>query len=212
MEWLLTLATAAALFVIFALSEAAIHHGIPAEATRRLAHAVGAGTSAVFPLYLQLRDMLLLASSFTVFLTYTWVRGSLRSIHGVARPSIGALLFPIGLGAVALVVWGHPRAFAFAALVLAFADPAAATVGNRVPSSEWRVIGGKKSVSGSLSFFIVSAALATIFAVASSDPHPLKAVAVATILTLVEGSLGYGLDNLALPWTAAILGETMLGL
>ena len=212
MEWLLTLATATALFVLFCTSEAALHRGVRAEVTRRLAHVVGAGTVATFPLYLQLRDVLLLAAGFTLFLTYTWIRGSLRSIHAVVRPSIGAPLLPIGLWFAALAAWGHPGAFAFAALVLACADPAAATVGNLVTSPGWRVIGGKKSLSGSLIVFIVSVALATMFRLASGDMLSLKVFAAAGILTLIEGSLGYGLDNVLLPLTAAILGETLLGL
>jgi phytol kinase len=211
-EWLLTPATAAALFVLFAASETALHRGIPAGATRRLTHVVGAGAAATFPLYLQLRDVLLLAGLFTAFLTYTWIRGSLNSIHAVERPSVGALLFPLGLGIAALVACGHPCAFAFGALVLAFADPAAATVGSWVTSPGWRAIGGKKSVSGSLSFFMVSAALATILVAASGGWDPLKVLAVAAILTMIEGCLGYGLDNLLLPLAAAVLGQAVLSL
>lgn len=212
MEWLLTLATAAAVFVLFAVSESFAHRGVSAESTRQFEHVVGAGTAATFPLYLQLRDVLLLAWVFTLFLSYTWLRGSLRSIHGVARPSLGALLFPIGLALAALAAWGHPGAFAFAALVLALADPAAARVGTRVTGIEWRVTGGKKSVSGSLAFFLVSVVLVAIFGVASGELRPLTAIAVAATLTMIEGSLGYGLDNVPLPLGAALLGETLLGL
>lgn len=129
MEWFLTLATAAALLALFALTENAWHRGFPPDVTRRLAHVVGAGAAATFPIYLQLRNVLVLAAGFTAFLTYTWLRGSLVSIHGVTRPSAGAALFPAGLGLAALAAWDHPAAFAFAALVLAFADPAAALVG-----------------------------------------------------------------------------------
>ncbi len=212
MEWLLTAATAAALVALFVASEMAAHRGIPAEITRRLAHVMGAGTAAAFPLYLRLRDVLVLAAVFSVFLTYTWIQGYLSSIHAVARPSIGAPLFPIGLGVAAFAVWGHVGAFALAALVLAFADPAAATVGNRVSSPGWRVIGGEKSLSGSLTLFIVSVVLATIFSVASSDQRPLNILAAGAILTVVEGSLGYGLDNLLLPLAAAVAGEALLSL
>jgi dolichol kinase len=194
------------------VSELLVHAGVSAETTRRVAHLVGAGTAATFPLYLQLRDVLVLAGTCTLFLTYTWMRGSLRSIHAVLRPSIGAPLFPLGLGLAALAAWGRPAAIAFAALVLAIADPAAAVAGKRSASTGWRVIGGRKSLSGSLMVFLVSGALATTFSVAAQEPHLLGVLAVATLLTIIEGSLGYGLDNLALPLAAALLGETLLGL
>jgi dolichol kinase len=211
-EWVLTIATAAALALLFAATEIARRHGLPAETTRRGAHVLGAGAVAAFPLYLRLRDGLLLAAAAGTFLTYTWVRSRLPSIHAVGRPSAGAPLFPIGFAVAALVVWGHPIAFAFAALVLALADPAAAIAGERIGSPAWRVAGGRKSLSGSAAFFTVSLALGMVAGVASGDPRPPAAVVVAGILTLIEGSLGYGLDNLPLPVVTAVLGETLLGL
>lgn len=210
-ESLLTLGTAAALLVLFAVSETALHQGFSPEATRRFVHSVGAGTAATFPLYLQLRDVLVLALAFALFLTYTWVQRGLPSVHAVMRPSIGAPLFPVGLGLAALATWDHPAAFAFGALVLALADPAAAIVGERVASPGWRVAGGKKSASGSLAVFTVAVALGTVVGIVSGEPRPFAVCAVAGILTLIEGALGYGLDNLPLPMTAAIIGEIMLG-
>jgi dolichol kinase len=209
-EWLLTLATAAGFLALFAASEAAFHRGIPADTTRRLTHVAGAGAAATFPWYLQLRDVVLLACAFTTFLAYTWIRASLNSIHGVTRPSAGALFFPIGLGCAALVAWGHPIAFAFGALVLALADPAAGAMGVRITSRDWRVLGDKKSLNGSLAHFVVVAGLGTIFGIAVGDLQPVKLAAAAGVLTVIEGSMGYGLDNLLLPLTAAVLGETLL--
>lgn len=78
MELLLTLGTAAGLFILFAVLEAALNRGMPAESTRRLAHVVGAGAAATFPFYLQLRDVLLVAAVFTVFLASTQFQGDLR--------------------------------------------------------------------------------------------------------------------------------------
>ncbi len=212
MEWFRTLATAAALLALFSLTEHARHRGLSSVVTRRLAHAVGAGAAATFPLYLQLRDVLLLSAAFAAFLAYTWLRGSLLSIHGVTRLSVGAPLFPLGLGLAALASWYHPGAFAFASLVLALADPAAAVVGQRLPRPGWRVAGGKKTAGGSLALFSVSLTLGTIFAAASGGPRLLATVVVSAVLTVIEGSLGYGLDNLLLPPAAAMLGQTLLGL
>ena len=210
MEWFLTLATAAGFLALFAASEATFHRGIPADTTRRLTHVAGAGAAATFPLYLQLRDVLLLACAFTTFLAYTCIRESLNSIHGVTRPSAGALFFPIGLGCAALVAWGHPMAFAFGALVLALADPAAGAMGGRVTSLSWRVPGGTKSLCGSLALFVVVAGLGAIFGIAVGDLRPVKLAAAAAVLSVIEGSLGYGLDNLLLPLAASVLGQTLL--
>src|SRR5207253_10905490 len=96
-SWLPLLGTTVALLGLFTVSEFASRHGLPAETTRRLVHITGAGTTALLPLYLQLRDVVLLAVAFTLFLGWTRVCGSLRSVHAVARPTLGAVVFPLGL-------------------------------------------------------------------------------------------------------------------
>ncbi len=88
-------------------------------------------------------------------------------MHGVARPTAGALLFPAGLLLAAVAVWRHPAAFSYAALMLALPDPAAAVVGDRFTSTSWRVAGGHKSALGSLAFFAVAFALGT-----NAGPRP----------------------------------------
>jgi dolichol kinase len=216
MEPVWTLATGAAFCGLFMLTEAARHNGWPAETTRRVAHAVGAAFAATFPWFLHLRDVVLLAVGFTLYLSWTWMRGSLRSVHDVARPTVGALVFPAGLLFAALVTWTHPLALAFAALVLAFGDTAAAMVGSRRAGVSaprmYRVSGGTKTVRGSAAMFAVTLALALGFGALVGDPRPLAALIVAAALTVIEGSLGYGLDNLPLPLAAGLLAESLLGL
>ncbi len=212
MEWLLTVATGASLVTLFAAAEAARQRGFRADTTRRLAHTIGACTAAVFPLYLQLRDVLLLAALSTAFLTATWLHGALGSIHAVGRPTIGALVFPVGLALAAVVAWPHPRAFAFAALVLALGDPAAAIAGERSRGAGWNVAGGRKTVCGSLAFFTVASLLGFVFRAFSGETRMMDTLTAAAVLTVLEGCLGYGLDNLLVPVTAALLGEKLLGL
>ena len=207
MRFLPLLGTTIALLGLFAVSEFAGRHGLPAETTRRLVHIAGAGTTALFPLYLHLNEVVALAVVFTVFLTWTRVRGSLASVHAVARPTAGALLFPAGLVLAAVTVWSHPAAFSYAALMLALPDPAAAVVGQRFSSPRWRIPGGQKSVLGSLTFFAVAFAVGTSFALAASNGSILAVAAAAAVLAGVEATLGYGLDNLFIPVLAGLLGE-----
>ena len=212
MRFLPLLVTVLALLGLFAVSEFAGRHGQPAETTRRLVHIAGAGTTALFPLYLHLNEVVALGIVFTLFLTWTRVRGSLRSVHAVARPTLGAILFPVGLVLAAVTVWSHPPAFSYAALMLALPDPAAAIVGRRFSSLRWRVPGGEKSLLGSLTFLAVAFAVGTGFALALGNGSILAAAAVAAVLTAVEAALGYGLDNLPIPVVAGVLGEYWLSL
>ncbi|MDQ6885286.1 MAG: hypothetical protein M3077_13800, partial [Candidatus Dormibacteraeota bacterium] len=80
------LATAAGLLALFAATEFASRHEVRPETTRTLVHIVGAGTAALFPLYLGLTDVIVLGLAFTLVLGLTRLRGSLASVHAVGRP------------------------------------------------------------------------------------------------------------------------------
>src|ERR1700716_2950955 len=201
------LGTTLALLGLFAVSEFAGRHGLRAETTRRLVHVAGAGTTALFPLYLHLSEVAALGVVFTLFLIWTRVRGSLRSVHAVARPTVGAILFPVGLVVAALITWSHPPAFSYAALMLALPDPAAALVGRRFGSPRWRIPGGEKSLLGSLAFFAVALVIGMGFVLATGNGSILTVAVVALVITGVEAALGYGLDNLFIPVIAGVLGE-----
>jgi phytol kinase len=211
-RWLPLIGTALGLLGLFALSEFAGRHGLPAETTRRVVHITGAGTTALFPIYLGLPEVVVLAIAFTLFLGWTRVRGALASVHAVARPTLGAVVFPVGLLLAAVAVWTHPAAFSYAALVLAFADPSASVLGQRFDSPSWRVAGGRKSAFGSVTFFAVAFILGIAFALAAGNGAILAVAAVAGVLALVEAVLGYGLDNLFIPVVAGLLGEQWLSL
>ena len=65
---------------------------------------------------------------------------------------------------------------------------------------------------GSITCFAVAFALGTAFALAVGNHSILAVAAAAAVLTVVEASLGYGLDNLVIPLVAGLLGEQWLGL
>ncbi len=137
---------------------------------------------------------------------------SLLSVHAVARPTMGAVVFPIGLLVAAVVLWPHPLAFSYAALMLAGPDAAAGIVGQRVAGVTWTVPGGEKSALGSLTFFVVAFALGIAFALATGSGAIAGAAAMALAVTAVEAVLSYGLDNLFIPAVAGLLGEQWLRL
>lgn len=211
-EVALTVATGLALLALFAGTELACRRGYSPTGTRRFAHVVGASTAACFPLYLHLRDVISLAVLFTVFLGWTALNHWLPSIHAVPRPTVGASVFPAGLGVAALLAWPHPHAYALAALVLALADPAAAMGGERFGGPSWPVPGGRKTLGGSLCCVAVALGLAIIFAFLCNSPRAPGVIAFAVLCAAIEGSTGYGLDNLTLPPVAAMLAIDVIGL
>lgn len=206
------LTTAFAQTCLLVAVEIAFRRGLGPEVTRQIAHVVGAASVAVLPLFLRLSEIVLIAVFFTGVLMWTRSRRLLSGVHGVNRVTVGALVFPAGLLLAVLLSWEHRGAIAYAALVLAIADPAAAIVGSRFKSVGWSVVGGQKTLAGSVTFAVVAAAIALGIGAGVGDVRFLAAVGAALVLALVEGSLGYGLDNISVPAVASLLGISILGL
>jgi dolichol kinase len=205
-------ATAVAQTGLLVAVEIGFRRGLGPETTRQIAHVAGASSVAFLPLFLRLSEIVALAVIFTAVLAWTRARHLLSSVHGIHRVTVGALIFPAGLLMAVLLAWQHPPAIAYAALVLAAADPAAAVIGKRFRSVGWPVIGGRKTGAGSLAFVLVTIGIGLLIGVGVGDVRVLAVVAAAFVLALIEGSVGYGLDNLPVPAVASLLGVAMLGL
>ena len=212
MEAALTLLTAIALAGLFGTTQWLARRGASTQTTRRLAHVVGAIAASLAPLYLHLRDVLLLVVASCLFLTWTSSRHRLRSIHEASRDGVGAQTFPLGLALAAVAAWPHPLAYSFGALVLGLADPAAAVVGTRAAGYGWRIPSGRKTAAGSMTFFAVTLVLALAFGIGVEGFTLAGSVVTALLLTAIEGLSPFGIDNLVLPLAAALLGMTLLGL
>jgi dolichol kinase len=206
------LVTAVAQGGLLVAVEIGFRRGMAPETTRRIAHTVGAVSVALLSLFLQLPELIALAVLFTAVLVLTRGRNMLRSVHAIDRASAGAIVFPAGLLLAVLVGWHHPGAIAYAALVLGLADPAAALVGPRIKGVGWAVVGGHKTIAGSVAFGTVTIAVGVLIGVATGGPHVFAAIAAAAVLTTIEGSIGYGLDNVPVPAVASALGIIWLGL
>jgi dolichol kinase len=178
--------------------------------TRRYTHAAGASVAALLPALLSLVETVALGAAVAAMLAWTHRHGLLRSVHGVERPTLGAALFPLGLALAAIVGWVQPASYMLGTLTFALADPAAAIVGERVRSPRWTVWGGTKSLSGSLGFVGVTVLIGLV--ASSWAPLGLIAVvAIAAILGVIEGLLGFGMDNLVLPPIAVLAWRAALG-
>jgi dolichol kinase len=198
-----------AIGALFASAEVLRRRGVDADATRRYTHAAGASVAALLPAFLSVSEAVALAVLVAGVLAWTRRRGLLDSVHGVKRPTIGAALFPLGLGLAAIIGWPFPAAYVLGALTFALADPAAAIVGARIQSPSWAVWRGTKSLSGSVAFAGVVLVIGLV--AMAWAPLSVAAIVVAVVfLAVVEGSLGFGLDNLVVPPLAVLAWSRVL--
>lgn len=182
------------------------------EATRKafhIMHCVGlAGLAFILPLsgVVVFESFFVLAMFIARYLhnnydnKWKWVH-YLGKTYRVDRESYGDILLPIGVIATALVA-NTKWELAATVLVIGLADAAAALVGKKWgASTSYAVFGQKKSLLGSLAFFVV--AIAVLFAYGMLAPnYPgdlLPLLAIAAFLTGIENIGVYGSDNLLLP-------------
>ncbi len=182
------------------------------EASRKLfhiMHAIGlAGLAFIWPLSaIIVFELAFLVAMFVARYLHKhydkrwkWVH-YLGKTYRVGRKSYGDVLLPISIIIAALVA--HSKwEFVVAILVVGLADAAAALVGKKWgKSTSYMVFGQRKSLLGSVAFFVVALAVALGFSI-FSPTYPgdiLPLIAVAVILTGVENVGVYGSDNLLLP-------------
>lgn len=129
----------------------------------------------------------------------------------VSRWTIGQFLYPLSLMLVVLF-FDDLLIYSFSVLMLALADGFAAVIGKPFGKKIYYVPGGKKSYVGSATFFLIALTLMCLFLIIETEAGNIAlipAVVYALFLTIVEGGIAGGFDNLAVPLTTAILLNTI---
>jgi dolichol kinase len=132
-----------------------------------------------------------------------------NSIHGVSRLTRGELLYPVGIGLAAFIA-PSTAFFWIAVLNLALADGLAAVVGHKFGVlNGYSILGHKKSVVGTITFFVVSAAIFSsgIYAASFVEHFPFfqAVILFPLIITGLENISWYGSDNLTIPVAVIVL-------
>lgn len=175
---------------------------IKGEYGRKLLHVTLTVFVATWPFYLPwdaIQFLSLGAVGFAVLmrLTYTF-----HSLYDVKRKSLGDL---IGPATIAVLAFMQPDPWVFAAAVLhiALADGLAAVVGTRYGAKNtYFIFGQRKSIAGTLTFVIVSAAiivwLMLISPLTFTSDVWLGLIWLPFMAALAENISPYGFDNLTI--------------
>ena len=197
----------AAFALIFGFAEAwRLWRHPPVEFTRKFVH-VASGVVAISLAWLieSPITLALLCAGFAIVLGVTQRLGLLQSVHAVARRSLGGVYYPLAIFATFWIgtSTGHPEFYVIAILVLAVSDSLASLVGSNYGVMTFLVQDDRKSVEGSLFFFITTF---TIVHVALTLLTPLDdlacllvAVYVAALVTALELICLAGADNFYVP-------------
>lgn len=199
---------------IFAVAELIYARTRAGEATRTLTHVLGGVGAACLPLLVSLRLAVSVGVCMTVFLVWTKRQCLLRSVHAIDRTTVGAVVYPLGLTLSALCFWdAHPLTiFPGSALVLGFSDALAGLYGRTHGRFTYDVT-GPKTMEGSAVFFVVTFLIIfTLSITATKMPGAAvgPACAGALVLTVIEGLIGRGWDNLVLPIASGVVLQAVL--
>lgn len=171
------------------------------NATRRTVHVSSALIALSFPQYLTLGQIIFLSFFFFIFLIVSKWMALLESIHKVERKTWGEIYFPLG---IAIIAWAflpaHVKSYEIAILIYGISDVLANIIGTYFGSHSYAVFKCKKTIEGSIAFFVSIFAILSIFKVSL----PLAA-GISLVTTLVEGFSPYGIDNLSIPVAVSIL-------
>jgi len=208
-----------AYIVLFATAEILYHKfKIQAEYSRKVVH-IGSGLlTMLFPILFSSHWWVLgICSSFVLLLFVSQKYNFLRSINAINRKSHGSILYPVAVYMSFLSYnymcekTGVQSYFWFyqPVLVMALADPAAAIFGKKFPKGVMHINNDKKTVTGFVSFIIVSFFVTGILVHLLNAPivgahlYFLLVVSISTAVT--ELFTTKGSDNIFIPLVAILI-------
>ena len=190
------------LFFIILIEIVSRKYSIPSSVSRKLSHIGGALAVAVMPIFLSRNEVIIVGIFFVILLFSTRRTNIFSSIHSVERLTFGEIFLPLGVILCAVLFLPDKRlAFQFGILIMGISDALASLIGERFGKHIIKVLGHKKSVEGSVAFF-VSALIITFFFIYKLD---YRILFIQIILTIVELLSVAGLDNFILPVIGAYL-------
>ncbi|HEV2136967.1 MAG TPA: hypothetical protein VGR47_22300 [Terracidiphilus sp.] len=188
---------------------------IGSEVMRKLAH-IGTGLLAMlFPwLFSSAEPVFIICGVALLLLIAVSVIPAMRvrlgaSLYSVDRESHGEFYFPIAVAILFFLARGDKLFYLIPLLVLTLADAVAAVLGSAYGKMPYEGMGAKKSVEGSVAFFIVAFFAVHVPLLLFSDlgrPQTLFiALDIALVVTLLEAVSWRGLDNLIIPLGGLLL-------
>jgi phytol kinase len=142
----------------------------------------------------------------------------LPAVEDVGRHSYGTVAYGGSITVLLALYWPLlPLPVAAGVLVMACGDGLAGLVGPALRSPRWRLLGQGKSLAGTACMAIASlAVLLALLALAQASGQPAPAwpalLLIAAIATALEQLSGYGIDNLTVPLTTALLWQQLSNL
>lgn len=124
------------------------------------------------------------------------------------RGQLGTVYFPISFAILIPLLWSMPVLLVASLMPMTWGDAFAAIIGKRFGAREFSILGHTRSLEGSLTMFVFSFIATFLALVIFAQPIGTSlglAFIVAIVATIVEAFSPYGIDNLTVPLTSAVV-------
>lgn len=192
------------------------------ELVRKIFHLGGGVLALPLPwLFSSPSPVLVLGAANFVLFALLRVVPALRNGPGqvlaaVERHTVGEFCFVLSLLLLFAVAHRTPLLYGVPLLVLGVADAFAALVGREYGKRLYSVIGGSKSLEGSLAFFFAAFLCVHVPVLLFTDTPRLEClligVNIGIMVMMAEAAAWWGLDNLIIPAFSYVLLRSFLGL
>ncbi|MDD3711635.1 MAG: hypothetical protein PHP37_03495 [Patescibacteria group bacterium] len=179
---------------------------------RKIIHILSAVIIIFFPYFFSLQQIIMISLFFSFLFALARIFAMFKIfnlfkiINKVNRISWGEIFYPLGVMLSAIFFLpDRVLSFQFGILVLGLSDALANIFGSLFGSFRIKVFGGVKSLEGSLVFFLTTFILLLLLNGCCGGPLIFSYLLITLILTIIEFSLFFGLDNLFLPILASYL-------
>jgi phytol kinase len=198
--------------VLLLLTEKVVSKRYPVAA-RKFLHIMTGNIAFILPLFQTRWIMAFLAAGpFIIFTFLMSPYSPLKSLRGKtseAGHGLGLVYYAITWTVLAYVFFDHREVIAIGILAMSYGDGLASLIGSRYGKRKYVVFRDTRSYVGSAMMFVCTFMLLVVALVFYAKPLSLTGAAyllgIAGVCTVVEGATPFGLDNLSVPFVAALL-------
>ena len=179
---------------------------LESEDSRKIVHVSSLLTVCTWPFFLENYGIYIICILFILINMYTKKAGMFKAVHTVKRATIGAEILPVGIMiSTFFFLPENKTSFIYGILIVCFSDLMAELVGKKLSFYEYKIFGQKKSLGGSIAFFI-STLIITIgmLVFLEIDIIISRVILMSVMLCLVEAVHTFGLDNFTLPVVSSL--------
>ena len=180
---------------------------LESEDSRKIVHVSSLLTVCTWPFFLENYGIYIICILFILINIYTKRAGMFKAVHTVRRATIGAEILPVGIMISTFFFLPENRtSFIYGILIVCFSDLMAELIGKKLKFYEYKIFGQKKSLGGSIAFFISTFLITSgMLIYLGTDIIISHVMIISVLLCLVEAVHTFGLDNFTLPVVSSIV-------